>query len=246
MKKIAIIGCFLTVIVAFGQGNYRESLEGIKKVKINSAPKVIIKAHLGNELLIPEGSLKKPGNTKGLKSVFSGIEDNTDLGLRIEREGNVLSILNLRDMRGPDLLIYLPETMDISIRGQDNCDVQIEGFNGEIEARTNQGTIEIEDVTGPIVANSNSGDIRVIFDELNQASPISIISSAGNIDVSLPSHTPARLKLRANAGDIYTDFNLKFSSETISRRQTLSAEINNGGVHINLLASSGNIYLRKK
>ncbi|WP_103069261.1 DUF4097 family beta strand repeat-containing protein [Aquimarina sediminis] len=252
MKKIAIA---LIVFIASGNliaQDYTHSLQGIKKVKIHSSPGVTVKAYDKNELLIKgEEGLEKPDKAKGLKAVYSGGTDNTGIGIHIEKEGSVLVVKNLRNMHGPGIQIYLPKNTNVSVENHGISSLQISGFSSEIEAKTNVGGIEIKDVTGPIVAKSAAGGITVIFDKVNQSSPISIVSSAGDVDVSLPSSTPANLNLKAVMGEIYTDFDLKIPAEDndmkiVGGRKSIETKINNGGVDITLRSAVGSIYLRKK
>lgn len=251
MKNI-LIALFTIISITTGKAqDFTESLQGIKKVKIHSSPGIKVKAHDTNELLIKgDKGIRKPEKAKGLKAVYSGGTDNTGLGITMLKEGDVLTLKNLRNMHGPSLEIYLPKTIDIEVENHGVSEVSIAGFSSEIEAKTKVGKIEISDVTGPIVAKSSAGSIEIVFNKVNQSSPISIVSSAGDVDVSIPSNTPANLNLKATMGEIYTDFELKIPSavddmKIIGGRRTINTQINNGGVDITLRSSVGSIYLRK-
>lgn len=251
MKKIAIAIILFTIGGNLKAQDHTQSLQGISKVKITSDPNIIIKAHDKNEILIKSNGRKAPEKAKGLKAVYSGGSDNTGLGVYVAKEGDVLIVRNLRGMHGPKLEIYVSKNADIHAENTKIGNVYISGFSSEIEVKTNVGSIDIEEVGGPIVAKSSTGGINVNFGKVNQASPISITSSTGDVDVSLPANTPANLKLKSSMGEIYTDFELKLAVDdknmkVVGGRKSISTMINNGGVDISLRSSVGNIYLRKK
>ncbi len=251
MKKIAII---LIAFLAVGQLNaqdYTKSLQGIKKVKVSSESGVDIKVSNQNELRIVADGHKIPEKAKGLKAVYSGGTDNTELGMYIQKEGETLVIKNLKGMHSKLLEIYLPKTINIIVEKSNLGNVSLSGFSSEIEAAANVGNITLKDVTGPVVARTATGEINVIFNKVNQNSPISLMSSTGAVDVSLPSGTPANLELKTSMGEIYTDFDIKFPVEDnnmklVRGKRAIKTELNNGGVEISLRSSVGNIYLRKK
>ncbi|KAA1243643.1 DUF4097 family beta strand repeat-containing protein [Aquimarina sp. RZ0] len=253
MKNIIIVTILFISLSQISAQDYTKSLQGIKKVKIYSATEVTLKAHNKNDLRIIGGEhIKTPEKAKGLKAVYSGGSDNTGLGVSVEREGDVLTVTNLRNIHGPHLDIFVSKSVNILIENTRIGSVNIAGFSSEIEAKTNVGHIIIKDVTGPIVAKSSTGEINIIFNTISQSSPISIVSSTGDVDVSMPSSTPANLNLKTAMGEIYTDFDIKFPEEAknnmkiIGGKRSISTKLNNGGVDITLRSSTGSIYLRKK
>ncbi|TSE08016.1 MULTISPECIES: DUF4097 family beta strand repeat-containing protein [Aquimarina] len=251
MKKIAIIAIALLTIGTLKAQDYTQSLQGIKKVRISSESGVKAKTHDKSELLIKGDGRKTPEKAKGLKAVYSGGSDNTGIGIYVKKDGETLVIRNLKNMHSKILEIYLPKDIHITTESSNLGSLFFNGFSSEIEARTNVGGITLKDVTGPIVAKTATGEINIVFNKVSQKSPISIISATGDIDVSLPSGTPANLELKTSMGEIYTDFDIKFPAENnnmkvVGGRRTINTKINNGGVDIALRSSTGSIYLRKK
>ncbi|MBQ4819959.1 DUF4097 family beta strand repeat-containing protein [Aquimarina sp. MMG016] len=252
MKNIVI-----AILLLIGVGNlnaqedYVQSLQGVKKVKISSESGVEIKSHDKNEVLIVGDERKMPEKARGLKAVYAGGSDNTGFGVHVKREGETLTLINLKNMHSSTLEVFLPKSVNITIEKSNLGSIEINGFSSEIEATTNVGNITFKDVTGPIVAKTATGEINVVFNKVSQSSPISLISATGAIDVSLPSNTPANLELKTAMGEIYTDFEIKFPSKDdnmkiVAGKRTIETELNNGGVEISLRSSTGNIYLRKK
>ncbi|UJH68822.1 DUF4097 family beta strand repeat-containing protein [Allomuricauda sp. SCSIO 65647] len=250
MKKvtfllIAVAAC----AIASAQTDYSKSLNGIEWVKIESKSDITLKTYNANELLIKgSGSSKVSEKAKGLKLVGEGGNDNTDVGFYVVQDGNTLLVKNLRKSEGAE--IFLPETQNVSVKSTWSGDIEIEGFSGEVEADAQlNGSIEITGVNGPVTANALNGEIEVEFGTVKQNTPISIHTTNGAIDVSLPGDTPADLTLSTMHGDIYTNFDIKREEKdglkSVSSKK-VKATVNNGGVNISLKSINGNIYLRKQ
>jgi len=231
--------------------DFTQALSGIEWVKIESKGPITVKTHAKDQLLITGGNaFKTPEKAKGLKLVGEDGTDNTGVGFYVFKEGNNLIVRNLQKSENRKAEIYLPARQNISIKGNGLNDIEIDGFSGEIEASAEvTGSITMRDVTGPITANANTGTVTVTFLKVNQASPISIATATGEIDVTLPKDTQANLSLSSAMGEIYTNFDLsvpdKEGLKAIST-QNVKGSINNGGVQIQLNSATGNIYLRKK
>ncbi len=246
--KWTLASC-LVVISAAAQ-EYKQSLESVAWVKIESKGKVVIKTHDKPELLIRGGSaLTTPEKAKGLQLVGENGSDNTKVGFYVLKDGNSLIVRNLRRSENETAEIFLPSTQNISVTGDGLNDIEINGFSGEIEATAEiVGNIRVVDVTGPVTLNSNTGTVEVVFNKVNQKSPISISTATGEIDVTLPKDTAADLSLHSTMGEIYSNFELsvpdKNGLKAIST-QKIVGSINNGGVKIQLNSATGNIYLRK-
>ncbi|WP_411029606.1 DUF4097 family beta strand repeat-containing protein [Spongiimicrobium sp. 3-5] len=250
MKQLTII--FLMCIATstlLAQTDYTKSLDGIEWVKIESKADITVKTHSKNQLLIKvNSSMKTPEKAKGLKLVANGGTDNTDVGFYVIKEGNNLIVKSLR--KSEDAEILLPATQNISVKSTWHGDIEIEGFTGEIEADAQlNGGIDIREVSGPVTANALNGEVDVLFKTVKQNSPISIYTTNGEVDVTMPPNTPADLTLSSVNGEIYTNFDLKRPDKnglkSISGRN-IKGTINNGGVNIKLRSTNGNIYLRKQ
>lgn len=247
LLKITVLSC-LACFTANAQQDYTKSLEGIDWVKIESKSDITIRTHDKNQLLINVGNMEKtPERAKGLKLVGESGSDNTDIGFYVDTNGNNLIVKNLRKSEGAE--IYLPKDQKIYVKTTWNGDIEIKGFSSEIEASAEiNGSISITDVTGPITAEVLNGALEVTFSKVNQNSPISLYTTNGEMDITLPSDTPADLTLSTINGEIYTNFEL--SQPDIEGLKAIATKkvrgsINNGGVAIQLKSTNGTIYLRK-
>ena len=251
MKRTTLI---LIALISFGcsilnaQEKYTKSLEGIEWVKIESKADITIKTHSKNQLLINADKMSKtPERAKGLKLVGEAGAANTDVGFYVVTDGNNLIVKNLRKSEGA--VLYLPATQKISVRTTWHGDIEITGFSNEIEATAEiNGSVSITDVTGPITADALNGEVAIVFNKVSQASPISIYTTNGVLDISIPANTPADLTLSTINGEIYTNFDItvpdKNGLKAIATKK-VRGKINQGGVPIQLKSTNGTIYLRK-
>lgn len=235
--------------IAKAQSDYTKSLSGIQWVKIESKTDIVVKTHSANELLIKSGpEVKTPEKAKGLKLVGEGGTDNTNIGFSVVQDGNTLIVHNLRKSKGAE--IYLPASQNVAVKSTWNGDIEIDGFSGEIEADAQlNGSVKIWNVNGPVTANSLNGQLEVVFGKVTQDSPISLYSTNGAVDVSLPGSTPANLALSTLNGNVYTDFDVKAEDKNGLKSvlgRDIKASINGGGVKISMKSTNGNMYLRKK
>lgn len=226
-------------------------LDGIKWVKIKSKSSVKIIGNTGNKLILKvDSSAAAPKEAKGLKLIGTVIA-NTDIGFYINKEGDVLWLENVRRNGYGDAEIHLPSTINISVIEEGYDDVSVTDMLGEIEVTSkNGGRTKIKKITGPVTINSEYGDIEVAFAKVNQKAPINIISSNGNIDVSLPGNTPVTLGVNTFGGEFYTDFDIQMLNKEEAFKKmagiNLEAKINNGGVLMHLQTATGDVFLRKK
>ena len=147
----------------------------------------------------------------------------------------------------------VPKGVAVSIKNSGhNCDkIAVRNFTGEIEISAVHANSYLKDVTGPVVLNNRHGDVTVIFSEVNSSSPISIVSSHGDLDVSIPQKTKADLYLKANHGEIYTDMEIEFDRERSdmtrlsSYTNEINGRLNGGGAKIHLETNHSTLYLRK-
>lgn len=262
MKKLIVLLILCSSTALFAQKTYKKSLQGIKTVRIESDSDITVLSGNTSELVLSEqankhdnhfptfGDKKNKDRKKGLKAIYAGGTDNTDgLGFSITKEGSVLVVRDLKShMQRDEIKVKLPKTMNINIDSGNLGAILIDGFTAEVEADSNVGEITLKNVTGPVTAHTSTGTISVVFTKVNQSAPISISSSVGEIDVSLPANTKANLDLRTN-GTVYTNFDFKAPPKkglpNRSGMKNISSPINGGGVKIKLKSSMGNIYLRK-
>lgn len=192
-----------------------------------------------------------PEKARGLKPLSGGKPENTGIGLSVFQEGNTISIAGAhREADDAEYTISLPKNVKLKIdyNSWQAEDVKIIGMENEIEAKSQVGDLFFIDVTGPIVAHTLSSDLEVVFTSLNQASPSSITSTSGDIDITLPSGTKGTFKMATISGGIYTDLDFDLGEDAGKRRimgQSATGKLGDGGVEVSIKTISGDIYMRK-
>jgi hypothetical protein len=213
--------------------------------------KMTIVGYSGNEIIIAPAEKvgPPPERAKGLKPVFSNGTDNTGIGLNVEKDGNRVMISNLLPFtQQRELTLQVPENMALSISSgcEYNNDLYISKMNDEIEIQTCH-SINLQQVTGPLVLSTIGGNIDITFGMVNTLKPFSINSISGEIDITLPSKLAADIEMGTITGSMYSDFDFSNTRKDLNQvgGNHLDYKMNGGGIQINIVTVSGNIYLRK-
>jgi lia operon protein LiaG len=243
--------------VLFAQQEYRIKVENSKDVKLSLEEfrgELPIEGYAGDEIIIStKGEAhwnETPERAKGLKPIYGGGNDNTGLGLNVEKNGKDITVRCLLAITQshPDYKVKVPENLYLRI--QSECGgggaIRVENYKGELEINSCH-SILLRNVTGPLVLSNISGGITVAFKELNKDKPISIASVSGEVDVTLPANAPIDLEMSTVSGNMYSDFDLQTENKNMRRvgGGNLNFHLNGGGTSVQLHTVSGNIYLRK-
>ena len=215
-------------------------------------PDVVIERHAGKDVLVThDGYRPVPEKAKGLKSLTSAGTDNTGIGLEIKESNNTVEITEALKQDGA-YRVLVPDNMNIQIlyHSPHSGNLTLRNLSGEIEINGGYPDVRLEDVTGPAVINTTGGEVHARFTKVNQKSPISISSTGGDVDVTLPADTPATVRLNTIGGEIYSDMKLdmekKDGLERFGGREAVNGKLNGGGVQIDLRSVGGTIYLRTR
>lgn len=205
---------------------------------------------------------KSSERAKGLHPVYSNNSENNEMGLSISKENGMLVVSKTAFIPSKAYIIKVPNKVNIKVKGGFNSrEIKISNQKGEIEIDAQMANIKLTNVTGPVIASVSYGNINVVFSHLSDASPSSITTLNGYIDVTLPASANVDLRMRSMMGRIYTDFDIhkKKSEQTSSvvgavspeiilrnhRIHRVSTSLKGGGVELKLATSHGSIYLRK-
>lgn len=260
MKRIVTI---LTVIaVAFSAKaqlkQYQQKIDGASAettlIIENLFADLVIEGSSTGELLIETDSYEGiPEKAKGLRPLSATGPENTGIGLNVTTSGGAITVSAASGNANDGTYIFrVPKNLKVraDLKSFQGGDLVIRNMTNEVEVKSMNGDLRFEDVTGPIVANSLSSDIEVVFSEVSQASPTSISSTSGDIDVTLPATTKGSFKMGSISGEIYTDLDFKFENDTDLKRigggMSANATLNGGGVEVSLKCISGDVYIRKK
>ncbi|MEZ4901299.1 MAG: hypothetical protein R2822_05810 [Spirosomataceae bacterium] len=178
------------------------------------AKQLDIEGYNGDEIIIEATDIPKvPQEADGLRPLSAGGVDNTNIGLSVYPNGDVLKINVV--MKGKALYkIKMPKELGLVVKKRNSCScnetgMSIAGMEGSIEVNTNYEDITLTNVSGPIVANSSQGKVKVIFDDKMPDKPSSIVSYNDNIDVTVSEKAKVLFSISASNGNMFTDLDLK-------------------------------------
>ncbi len=224
------------------------------ELSIQEVNNVKIEGYNGKEIIFTSSSISKDRDdrAKGLRAISSiGLEDNTGLGLSVVENNGVVEVRQLRKMDGPDILIKVPQGISIKYvhTSPYGSDVDIKNVEGELNVSTVHSDVQLENVTGPLNIRTVHGDIEASFSAA-LSRPVSLTSTHGYVDVTMPVATKANLKLNTSWGEIFIDPDFKLeidkTGNMIKYSDKMTAKINGGGPEIILSSTHDNVYLRKK
>lgn len=253
---LAIIALFLSTSLLKAQ-TYKIAVDNIKDGKLileNFTHDLPVEGYDGNEIILTSASekfTKAPEKAKGLKPVFAGGDDNTGLGVSMEKSGNTITLTCLLSItQGEDYKVKVPRSLALKVHS--NCggggDITVSNMSGEVEVNNCQG-IELKNCTGPVVLSTISGDINLKLGNLSKDRPVSINCVSGDIDITLAPTAAVDVQMHTVSGNIYTDFDLsqkdKGDMKRVGGNSNITSSLNGGGAKLTLTAVSGNIYLRK-
>lgn len=207
-----------------------ERRKGLKPIKKE--------ANLNNQTTLEE---------RGAKAILSNISFNE----------NDFHRIMFTDFKKSQFEIKVPNTMKIIVRKGENIspfmlgkDTQfkVKNFKGEIELASLNQDVILENISNSTLVNTMLGNIEATFNNLNKDAVISLISTAGFVDISIPSKEKITFDLESMAGEILTNLDLKTQNEknTPFLKQKYKAHYNGGGKMIQLKTTAGDIYIRKE
>ncbi|MGA2182954.1 MAG: DUF4097 family beta strand repeat-containing protein [Bryobacteraceae bacterium] len=179
-------------------------------------------------------------------------------GLQAEESENTVTVSS-NPPGDSDLFVTVPAqnaTLKVnSISG----DITIDGVGGDLEVDATNGKATLTNVSGSAVAHSLNGGVVATFARVAPDKAMSFSSLNGDINVTLPGDTRARLKMKTDNGELYTDFDVqlersqpKVTEENdhgrhrIKQDHTTYGTINGGGPEMQFTSFNGNIYIRKQ
>src|SRR5258708_6764442 len=147
-----------------------------------------------------------PQGAEGMKRI-----DNTAMGLTAEEEDNVLT-LGARPGRDTDLTIQVPVNTSLKLSCINGVDIGVDNIAGEIEVNNTNGGVKLTNVSGSVIAHALNKSVIVKLNKITPDKSMSFSSLNGDVDVTLPADAKARVKLKTDNGDIYTDFEVKLDA----------------------------------
>jgi len=190
----------------------------------------------------------------GLRRIGGGTLD-----LEVSENSNFVKVQSDSWNNKCNLIIEVPGGIDMTLHTYNDGDIDVSNVQGEIELTNYNGEIAAESVSGSVVATTYNGEIKVTFDKVTDATPMSFVTYNGDIDLTFPATLKASLKMKTQQGEILTGFDVKLSTATpVKSEQTkggtfkvtvdewVRGDVNGGGPEIIMRNYNGDILVRKK
>jgi hypothetical protein len=142
-------------------------------------------------------------------------------------------------VRVPRGVGFRPETV--------NGDVQAADLEGDVEAETVNGSIQVS-TTGRVQAETVNGSIRASGGRADWSGEAAFKTVNGSITLTLPSSTAVNIRAETVNGTIETDFPLTMTGGIKmngGQMRRLSGTIGGGGPNLEMETVNGSIHLRK-
>lgn len=231
----------------------------ILNVHINGGS-ITVRGYDGKDVIVESRAIqgrrdRGPAQLDGLRRI-----DVNRTGLTIEEQDNTVRISsNHFGGRNSEVTIQTPIATAVRVKTMEGR-ITVDRVQGEIEVNSLNGDVQVDNVSGSVIAHSLNGNVRVTMDRVNGTKPMSFSTLNGDIDVTLPPDIKARVKMKTDHGDVYSDFEMKLEPSggvveqgkpgqgryrvTIDRMMV--GTINGGGQEISFTTLNGKILLRQR
>jgi DUF4097 and DUF4098 domain-containing protein YvlB len=225
---------------------------------------ITVTGYNGKEVIVEARSRHEDGRDSKPDPKASGMHrlETRGTGLSVEENDNEYHIGVGSMNRTVDLTIQVPFNTSLKLRCLNDGDIKVEHVSGEIDVDDLNGGVKVLNVSGAVVAHSLNADVIVTLDQVTPGKAMSFSTMNGDVDVTLPADVKARVKLKSDNGEIYSDFDVHPEanpgapsvSEThgkdgryhIQFDKGTFGSINGGGPEMQFTTFNGKIYLRKK
>jgi len=232
-------------------GTVRVNLvSGDIKVSGYQGKEVIVEARVRDE------EERAEAKSKGMRRIA-----NAATGLTVEEDDNVMKMSAASHSRTVDLTIQVPVKTSLSLKSVNDGDIRVERVEGEIEVENINGGVTLSGISGSVVAHALNEDLVVSFVKVSPDKSMSFSSLNGDVDVTFPPDLRARVAMKSDQGEIYSDFDVKLDEQArqpvveesrgkggkyrVRFEKTLFGTINGGGPEIQFKTFNGDIYIRK-
>ena len=223
---------------------------------------ITVKGYEGKDVIIEarsrgsEGRRNVPKKAEGMHRIDAG-----SYGLTAEEQDNVVRVSTSPGHGDVDLVIQVPVATSLQLRAVNGGSINVERVGGEIDVDNVNGPVKLINVSGVVVAHALNGEVQVVLDQIQSGKAMSFSSLNGDIDVTLPADAKARVKMKSDHGDVFSDFDIKLEATPgsvleegtkgkgkyrVRLDKTVSGTINGGGPDMQFTTLNGRIFIRKK
>jgi hypothetical protein len=271
MKRMKLVGFVLLgliiVTTSFAQSGSNEQLTvplsrpgkpyTLKVKLVFGSIKVV--SYDGKEIIINVTSRDKKEEKSNVdKKEMKRISTSGSYEVTAKEADNTVTVGTSNPNKSIDLELKIPQDVKLKLGTVNDGAIEVENVRGELEVNNVNNKITLTNISGSVVAYTVNGDITVTFNSVDANAPMAYSTLNGNINVTLPSDTKANLKLKSDAGDILSDFEIDIDKTEpkivktnesgmykIKKEDWVNGKINGGGSEIMMKNMHGNIYVKK-
>lgn len=225
----------------------------LKVEVLNGSIKVV--GYEGKEVLIEVEAEKKAESVSsgGMRRIGGGGAEVT------AQEDNNTVTINTGVSHITSVSVKVPaNAAEVRASTVNDGNIVVENVGGQIEVNNVNGWIHCENVSGSVVANTVNGDVTVGFKSVNPQSAMAFSTLNGKVDVTFPADLKAKVKLKAERGDVFSDFDVAVDKGQASAEKPredhmykitindwVYGTINGGGPEVMMKTTNGDVYVRK-
>ena len=222
-----------------------------------------VRTHTGKEILVERsgGGAERTSRRTNQRpqAELEGLR-RIDIGgarFTIEESENTVRINSGMSPSG-NLTLLVPVNTALKLKTMTGS-ISVEGVNSEVEANSMNGEVRVQNVQGAVVAHSLNGKVIVSLNRVDPNKPMAFSTMNGDIDVTLPADTKARLRLKDDHGEVWTDFDMKLEATPkveqgrgedgkykVRFERSVTGTINGGGPDLSFTTMNGQIRIRKQ
>jgi hypothetical protein len=223
---------------------------------------ITVKGYDGKDVIIEARARGGEGRRHNVPKKAEGLRriDVGSFGLTAEEQDNVVKV-STSPGGAVDLVIQVPVATSLQLRSQNDGTITVDHVEGEMDVDNLNGPVKLTNVSGVVVAHSLNGDVQVVLDRIQSGKAMSFSSLNGDIDVTLPPDAKARVKMKSDNGDVFSDFEIKLEPNArqameegrpdkgkyrVRLDKAVYGTINGGGPDMQFTTLNGRIYIRKK
>jgi hypothetical protein len=157
------------------------------------------------------------------------------------------------------MTVKIPQSVaELTVSTVNDGDISVSNVSGQMEINNVNGWIHCESISGSVVANTINGDLIVGFKAIDPKAAMAFSTLNGKIDVTFPADLKVNVKLKAEQGDIYSDFDVDVDKghPTVEKKTEdhmyriniddwVYGKIGGGGPELMMKTTQGSVYVRK-
>lgn len=227
---------------------------------------IIVTSGASGQVVVESTAVHDRGTRREDRNVPPGMRriDGGGNGFNVEEDHNVVTVSQDFTSMGSNmsLNIQVPANTSVELKTISGGHIDVTGISGDLDVQNVNGSITLKNVSGAVAAHTMNGALTVSLDRVTPDKPMSFISMNGQVDVTLPADTKAKLRLKTTNGAVYSDFDVKTEPDTskpvvedsrgrggsyrIRMDRSIVGTINGGGPEFSFQTMNGTILIHKK